>query len=230
MNYLIKLILSLKEIIITYILQYLIIIISCMIYLKISSKSIAYFINNYCTYILIITYIIFIIYLYKKNKIKEKKTNYKKVFIYISLGISLSCILNMIIFMFYKPTITNKIPPLLLLISSGIIGPIYEEILFRYVFYNKIRKLNSANHAILLNTLIFALIHLTIRKITFTFLLGLIINIVYEKNKNITYPIIIHMSANIISLLLYNYEKGILVLAIFLFLISLINIKEDLWK
>lgn len=214
MSYLIKLIKSLKEIIITYILQYLIIIIACIIYILLGKTDTQEFINNYCSYILIIYYILTILYLYLKNKKTEPylpKTNYYQL---ISLGISLSCFLNMIIFLIHKqPQVTTNIPLIILLISSGIIGPIYEEILFRYILLNRLKTFNSTTKSIILNSIIFALIHINPIKICYTFILGLILNLTYQKYNNIIAPILIHASANIISLFLTEFNIYILILS-----------------
>ena len=39
---------------------------------------------------------------------------------------------------------------IILLISSGIIGPIYEEILFRYILLNRLKKFNSTTKSIII--------------------------------------------------------------------------------
>ena len=226
MNYIISLLKSLKEIIITYIIEYLIIIISCAIYIQIGNKNINYFIYTYSPYILILTNILIIIYLYKKYKIKERNLKNNKYLIYISIGISLSCLLNMIIFKIdNKSSSENTISPIILLISSGLIGPILEEILFRYINYNKLKKFNSVKSAIIINSIIFALIHINIKKVFFALVLGLVLNIVYEQKKNIIFPIIIHISANSIALLLNKYSKPILLLSIILLIITYTNYK-----
>ena len=221
MSYLKNLFKSLKIIIITSILPYIITIISSIIYIKITRKSINYFINNYLIYISIITYLFIIIFLIKKYKITTKKLAINKYYSYISLGISISCIFNMLLFIITKPTPNIKVPLILLFISTSIIGPIYEELVFRYIFYNKLKEFNSTNKSILITTTIFSLIHINIFKIIYAFILGLILNITYEKNKNILSSILLHIAANTTSLLLTNYSTIVLILSIILLLISL---------
>ncbi len=213
MNYTKKLIKSLKIIIITTLLPYLITIILYFILNK--------DINKYLNYIMIIYYITTIIYLIKKYNIKIKPISLPQYYSHISLGISISCILNMLIFLIKKPIINNNIPLIILLIASSIIGPIYEEIIFRYIFYNKLKKFNSPKISILITTLVFALIHIYPIKILYAFILGLILNITYEKNKNILSPILIHISANTISLFLNTYSTKIIILSTLLLIISL---------
>jgi len=216
-----------KQIIITYILSYLIVIIAGGIYNFLGYNNLTFFINNICTYILLIYYITTTIYLYKKNQIKEKNLSIKTCFPLISLGISIATIYNMIIFKIQPPIINNSISFPILIISSGIIGPIYEEVLFRYIFYNRLKKKYKVKKSILINSIVFALIHLQPIKIIYAFILGIILNTSYEKYQNIKAPILIHTAANTIVLFLTEYNIIVLLLAIINLIIS-ININNNL--
>lgn len=227
MKYITNLLKSLKEVIITYILQIIVTIITATIYYFFINKNLNKFISLYSPISLIALNIIIIYYFWKKNNIKLKKIKIKESYILISLGISISCILNMIIFLFYTPNITTTVPIYLLLISSCIIGPIYEEIIFRYILLNKLKKFNSPKTSIIISSLIFSILHLNPTKIFFSFILGLILNITYNKTNNIITSIIIHISTNTIALFLTNFNIYILILSI---LILLINIKYINYK
>ena len=226
----IKLILkSSKEIIITYFLNYLLIFISCLFYTLLGYKDLDNFINTYCFYISLIYYIIIIIYLYQKNKQKESKIQGKQYFPLLYFGISIAIFLNMIIFLIIPPQpVEIQLSPLLALISTGVIGPIYEEILFRYLLYNRLKNKLTIKKSIIITTIIFALIHLTPVKIIYAFILGLILNITYEKHKNIIAPILIHIGANSVVILLTEYNFYILFLSLINLIISLkLNINKD---
>ena len=218
MKYIIK---SSKEIFITYILNYIIIIITGLIYKALGYNNLEFLVNNIIPYILLIFYTLTIIYLYKKNYIEEQKLNNRKYFSLILLGISIAAFLNMIIFLLLPSTTKVTIPVYLSLISSGIIGPIYEEILFRYLLYNRLKSKYSIRKSILITTIIFALIHISPIKIIYAFILGLILNITYEKYHNIKAPILIHIAANTIVIFLYEYNTYILLLSIINLIISI---------
>lgn len=218
MKYIIK---SSKEIYITYILNYIIIIITGLIYKALGYNDLEFLVNNIIPYILLIFYTLTIIYLYKKNYIKEHKLNKRKYFSLILLGISIAIFLNMIIFLLLPSTNKVAIPVYLSLISSGIIGPIYEEILFRYLLYNRLKKKYSIRKSILITTIIFALIHISPIKIIYAFILGLILNIAYEKYHNIKAPILIHIASNTTVIFLYEYNTYILLLSIINLIISI---------
>lgn len=222
MNLLKTILKSSKEIIITYILSYVLIFILCLIYTLLGYQDLTKFMNTYCLYISLIFYVIIIIYLYKRNYLKEPLLSKKKYIPLISLGISLAIMLNMIIFFINPPQpVETTISPILNLISSGIIGPVYEEILFRYLLYNRLKEKYHYKKALIITTIVFALIHLSPVKIIYAFILGFIINISYEKNQNILAPILIHIAANSIVLLLKEYNTSILLLSIISLIISI---------
>lgn len=216
-----------KEIIINYILAFLITIVSSLIYTLLGFDNLSKFVSNYLVYILLIYYILMIIYLYKKNKREEQKLNIKNYFGLIVLGISIATIYNMIIFKFSPLTTKSSTPLFLLIISTGIIGPILEEILFRYIFYNRLKKKHTKKTAIIINSIIFGLIHLNLINIIYAFILGIVLNLVYEKYQNIMAPILIHIAGNIIVLFLCEYSPLILVFAIINLIISIYIIKQS---
>lgn len=222
-----KIIISMKEIFITYILSFILIIVSALIYNALGHSNIDNFINNYLLYILVIYYLIVIIYLYKKNKLQEKNFSKHKIFPLISLGISLSVLLNMIIFKINPPQTVNAISIPMAIMTTGIIGPIYEEILFRYLLYNRLKNIYQYKKALLITTVIFALTHLNPIKILYAFILGLTFNYIYEKENNILAPILIHTSANIMSIFLYEYNTYLLLLSIIYLLISIKLISKN---
>lgn len=215
MTYLKRLINSLRIIIITYIVQYLIIIASCYIYKLLINKDINQFINNKLPIIIILYLLISSLTLFIHNKVKEEKIKYIYILPLLSISISLSCLLNMILFKIFAPTpIKQNISPTIKIISSCLIGPIYEEIIFRYIFLHKLLKFNNKNNSIIINSLIFAIIHINIRNIIFSFIISIIINVVYSKHHNILYPIIIHSFINLTSLFLFQYNSNILILSL----------------
>ena len=95
-----------------------------------------------------------------------------------------------------------------------IIGPIFEELIFRKVFVDAIGKYNI-RLAVFISAASFALFHGNITQVIYTFAVGLILGWVYAKTKNILHTILIHMFINffgsIPSLLImdsYNRIQG----------------------
>lgn len=160
-------------------------------------------------------------------KLKEIKLSFKhNYFPYMLLGISISIIYNMIIFKLGIKFDITSIPLILDIIASGIIGPIFEEILFRYSLINKLSKFNNNTLCILLSSFIFAICHNGITTIIYAFIIGLFNSYYYIKKKDILVPIIIHISANIVSSFLFDFNLYILILGIILFVIGITTSKK----
>ena len=219
MNYLKKLLLSLRELFLIMLIQYVLLIVCILIFgvsmtIIIGSIVLAIFEIGYVTYI------------YRKDK---KMIGYKNsYFPFILLGISISVIFNMITFKLgikSSSSINNLV--LISIFTSGIIGPIFEEVLFRYRLISKLERFNSNKFIIiLLSGIIFGLCHTNIVTIIYATIVGLINSYFYLKYKNIIIPIVIHMSGNIISDFLIGYNTWILILGIILLIVSTLLIND----
>lgn len=157
----------------------------------------------YITLIVAIIFIPLLIKDYKKyNKDKNIKINY---FYLIILGIILSLIYNIFAYyfnFFLKTSLFDNNNNLIItLISTGLIGPIIEELMFRGIIYNELKNKYKNMKAILITTIFFAIIHFNIIQILYALAIGFILIFVYEKYKNIKAPIILHMASNITTTL-----------------------------
>lgn len=96
--------------------------------------------------------------------------------------------------------------PLYLLAMAVIFAPFSEELLFRALFINKLKKYTkSAAIAVLVSALIFASLHLTynsVVELAGAFVIGAILGAVYVKSESIIPPIAIHMVFNLVSITL----------------------------
>ena len=209
-----------KEIIITYFLGYFIVLLVCFIYSVLGFTNLDHFINGPCSFILIVYFVVVSIYLFYKNRRVENHFRIKEIFPYVCFGISISVFLNMIIFCFNKGTNSENISFWIIFISSGIIGPIYEEILFRYIFYDRLKNRFSIRKSIFVSSLIFGIMHLQPIKSMYAFILGIFLSFIYERKKNIIAPILIHISANSIVLFLSGFDINMLLLSLINLIIS----------
>lgn len=134
------------------------------------------------------------IYKIENNKIKEPI----KIFL---IALILSLILNEIILLikfFLKFEMVANLN-IFLLINTIIIGPILEELLFRGIVFNKLREFNNEKRAIIITTVIFAIMHGNLLSIIYTFIMGYILNIIYIKQKTLKAPILFHVTINFVS-------------------------------
>lgn len=206
MKYIKNLFLSIREVLLIILIQY-ILLLGCIMIFGMNGSIIL------GTIILSIFELIYIFI-----KLKNIKLAFKHYYFpYILLGISISIIYNMIIFKLGIKFDITSIPLILNIIASGIIGPIFEEVLFRYSLINKLAKFNNNTLCIIISSFIFAICHNGITTIVYAFIIGLFNSYYYIKKKDILVPITIHISANIVSSFLFNFNPYILILGIILF-------------
>lgn len=224
--YIKKLLKSLIPLYILILLNPILLFIIASVYATYNVDNLTNFINNYGGIILILTNIIYIIYIIKKHRIKVNKynliDNYPKIYLFISIPLFLNSLILLIN--------NQKIPTIniyIALFGSVIIGPILEELVFRYLIYNNLNKFNKKNTSIILSSIIFALVHNGFINIVYAFIIGTILTIIYSKNKNIKEVIILHMVANLMSLLIKEYNPVILISSFLCLIFSLYIIKMN---
>lgn len=186
-------------------------------------------------YVALIVAIIFIPLLINDYKKYKKQTNTKINYFYlIILGVILSLMYN--VFAYYlnfalkTSLFDNNSNVAVTLLSTGILGPIIEELMFRGIIYNELKSKYSNMKSILITTIFFAIIHINIIQILYALIIGFILIFVYEKYNNIKAPIILHMASNITTTLflpLLIKNNLIINYGIFIFnLILLIMLKK----
>lgn len=224
--YIKKLLKSLIPLYILLLLNPILLFIIASVYATYNVDNLTNFVNNYGGIILILTNITYIIYIIKKHRIKVNKynliDNYPKIYLFISIPLFLNSLILLIN--------NQKIPTIniyIALFGSVIIGPILEELVFRYLIYNNLNKFNKKNTSIILSSIIFALVHNGFINIVYAFIIGTILTIIYSKNKNIKEVIILHMVANLMSLLIKEYNPVILISSFLCLIFSLYIIKMN---
>lgn len=90
--------------------------------------------------------------------------------------------------------------PLETFITAAILAPIFEEILFRGYFVNKLADNRKLSTGIILSALVFMIIH--IPSLFFPqLMLGLLTAVVYTRTKQLIYPIYVHALYNFVIIL-----------------------------
>lgn len=189
------------------------------------------YINSKTLLIVIITFIILFPILYKVYKKYIKKSNYsiKDIYIPLLFGISISLIYNISFYNFNNIVhFTNNfdgstIPLYIQIITTGIIGPILEEILFRGIVYNKLKEFNPTMRSIILTSIIFGLIHFNLLNSIYAFGVSFMFIYLYEKYKTLKAPITMHMALNITTILTLDIIKlNYMIFNIYLVIVSII--------
>lgn len=95
------------------------------------------------------------------------------------------------------------------ILSACIIAPIIEEVVFRGIILNGMLKRYSPTTAIVISSLIFAIIHGNIHQAVNAFVLALIIGYVFYKTRSIYLAIFCHFINNASAFFLLMPETGI---------------------
>ena len=95
-----------------------------------------------------------------------------------------------------------------MLIATVIISPIFEEILYRGLLYNKLKEISNVFIAVFISSILFAFLHIpgygfNIKMFSLV-LDGILLTYCYEKTDNIYVPILVH-SINNFFIFLFNY-------------------------
>ena len=88
------------------------------------------------------------------------------------------------------------------IIGLGILVPVAEELIFRGLLYARLRRMLPVWASVLTASVIFALYHGNMIQILFAFPMAIILTLLYEKGKWISYPILFHMGVNLTTVVL----------------------------
>jgi uncharacterized protein len=89
-----------------------------------------------------------------------------------------------------------------LLLGIGIIGPVIEEIIFRGLIYNELRRNISTVAALLIQAFLFGVYHMNLTQGIYAFALGIILGLVCTWTRSLWSSILIHMVFNSTSVVL----------------------------
>lgn len=88
------------------------------------------------------------------------------------------------------------------LLLNGLIAPLVEEMVFRGIIYNRLKKYMTYIPAILVSALAFGIYHQNIVQGSYAFLMGCIIAYLYESFGHFYVPVAAHMLSNVSAYLL----------------------------
>ena len=87
------------------------------------------------------------------------------------------------------------------LILVSIVIPLLEELLFRGLFYDTVKKISNCYIAIIFTSVAFAIAHADLKQGIYAFVAGLFLAYIKYKFNRLIYPIVMHLAMNLTSLL-----------------------------
>ena len=94
-------------------------------------------------------------------------------------------------------------PVALLIIITVILGPISEEIIFRFMTFGRMRFYLGSKWGIILSSLLFGIYHANMLQFIYCTLLGIVLAIIYDKSGNLWITIAAHMAINFAGITAY---------------------------
>lgn len=86
-------------------------------------------------------------------------------------------------------------------VGLGLLVPLAEELIFRGLIYNRMKQLLSVPLSVFFSALLFAVYHGNPIQMIFAFPMALALAVVYERGKSFVFPVLFHIGANLIAIL-----------------------------
>lgn len=99
---------------------------------------------------------------------------------------------------------------LFLILFVGMIGPLAEEIVFRWLVYLRLKEFMSMKYAVLVSSFLFGIYHGNMAQFIYAWFLGAFFAILTEWTGSVWSAVFLHAGANILALLMTDYGGGIL--------------------
>lgn len=148
---------------------------------------------------------------YKRDDLRfgERKNQWSipKLAVFAALAFAASILLNWLIlssplpelFPSYEQAAAESFagqPWPLLIITVVVIGPIAEELIFRGLIYDRLRHYVKVPLAVIISAALFGLYHGNVIQFIYTFVMGALLAMYYEKSGGLLACIIAHMAMN----------------------------------
>ena len=151
-----------------------------------------------------------------RNGIKADRDKTVVLAIAASLGITSSLAFNILAGMIqiqsprYEKVeaIQYSVPIWLGLILYGIISPFVEEIVFRGLTYNRMRRFFGIPLSVIVTALLFAGFHGNLAQFLYALCMGVLLALCYEWVKSFAAPLVFHMAANIVVFVVSSLMGG----------------------
>lgn len=114
-----------------------------------------------------------------------------------------------------------------------ILGPIYEELVYRGILINILRKFMNINLVIILTSLLFGVGHQNITQTTYAFVGGLVFGLIYVYTDNLIYSILAHSINNLLGGFLFKlFKPNLVIISLFVIvsILSLYYLRNDNYK
>lgn len=140
-----------------------------------------------------------------KNSVSQTKSKKVSLAAAILLGITSALALNIFVELLSVSSekydnveaIQYSVPIWLGLLLYGVVSPLTEEIVFRGITYNRMKRYYSVVPSIIVSALLFGGFHANLPQFLYGTCMGVLMALVYEWVKSFAAPLLFHMAANV---------------------------------
>lgn len=150
-------------------------------------------------------------YLKERNSFLKENNKEINIFVMIAFGVMLSMAAGSILSAMNIDNIYGsyeKTSSLLLngnivyrLFALGVIAPAAEEIIFRGLVFNRVKKQYGSLYGIVVSSLMFGVFHFNLVQGLYAFIIGMAFAYCYELTGDLKVPVYMHMSINVLTVL-----------------------------
>lgn len=150
-------------------------------------------------------------YLKERNSFLKENNKEINIFVMIAFGVMLSMAAGSILSAMNIDNIYGsyeKTSSLLLngnivyrLFALGIITPVAEEIIFRGLVFNRVKKQYGSLYGIVVSSVMFGVFHFNLVQGLYAFIIGMAFAYCYELTGDLKIPVYMHMSINVLMVL-----------------------------
>lgn len=134
------------------------------------------------------------------------------LFIFIPISRNITAVLASSSITSFSPLIINDVKNFFWYLNTLFLIPVTEELLYRFVFYNKIKNSIGLKWAIVFSSAVFAFFHFPngYANVIYSFFLGFSYAIIYEYTGSIIITTLMHILNNSLANILYSIPNQIL--------------------
>ena len=158
---------------------------------------------------------------------KDKKTLEKPIksftmlraFLVIAIAICLYFVTTYGLSLFYNPEVEQQQESMrnfmlsdsliMQIVCIAIMAPIVEELLFRGIVFNRLRKFAPIWVAVIIQALLFGLMHFNSVQSIYTIFVGIVFALIYLKIKSLWAPMLAHCVYNLIPVIIVQFVQDV---------------------
>lgn len=183
--------------------------------------------------------------------------SWKPMLVFLVMGLSVGLLMGYVLFLFSRIDALDSLFRdysifsqqllsgnfIILLLSVGILGPVFEEILFRGIVFNQLQRAMSLRAAFIVQAVAFGIYHMNPVQSVYAIVYGLLLGYAYLKFGSVLAPTAIHVGVNSLGVIAgqdtvermlnanVSVSIGIAILVLVISIVMVVRMREPInWR